>query len=187
MRTYQYSGLSRDTFEKEWRARFKTLFQYSGEGEAAHWIPDQVFAGVAEITVYHPQPYYLRRDYRDFEKALRHLGENEFVVLDKEALNGESEQVGIVFHLQQHTGGATDSGQYHIEGQPLEFYMFGRRLNWGFISSEPYNIGVLNAEGAVLEPFIAESPGADEEQIREYLEHTPALYQRRFEHNYLGH
>jgi len=187
MRTYQYSRLSRDTFEKEWRTRFKTLFQRSGEEGEACWIPDQVFAGVMEITLYHPQPYYLRRDYRDFEKALRHLGENEFVVLDKEALTGESKHVGIVFHLEEHSGCAKDSGQYHIEGQPLDFYMLGRRLDWGFVSSEPYNIGILNAEGAVLEPFIAESPGSDEEKIREYFEHTPASYQRRFEHNYLGH
>lgn len=187
MRTYQYSRLSRDTFEKEWRTRFKTLFQRSGEEGEACWIPDQVFAGVTEITIYHPQPYYLRRDYRDFEEALHNLGENEFVVVDKDALNGESKQVGIAFRLQQHTGGSRDLGNYHIEGQPLEFYMLGRRMDWGFVSSESYNIGILNAEGAVQDTFSAESPGSDEEKIREYLEHTPALYRSRFEHNYLGH
>ncbi|NBC86520.1 MAG: hypothetical protein GVY25_10045 [Bacteroidetes bacterium] len=187
MGTYQYSRLSRDTFEKKWRARFDALFQHSDEGGEVHWIPDQVFAEVAKITMYHPQPYYLREDYHDFEKVLHHLREDEFAVVDKEALDTGSEQVGIVFHLQQHTGGARDLRKYHIEGQPLEFFMFGRCLNWGFVSSEPYNIGILNADRTLLASFIAERPPASEEEIREYLEHTPTLYRSRFEQNYLEH
>jgi len=183
MRMYQHSKLSRRTFEEEWRVRFMTLFQHSGEEDGAPWLPNQVFSHTAEIAVYHPQPYFLRRDYRGIERALRRLGENEFVVLDRGALKEESEHVGIVF--QQHTNQFDDAGQYHIEGQPLDFYMFGRCPDWGFVSSEPYNIGVLNAKRTVLEYFIAECPGTDEEQIREYLEHVPTLYQSRFERNYL--
>lgn len=186
MHAYQCSRLSRGTFEEEWRMHFTKLFQDSGKGDEARWLPDQVFARKAKITLYHPQPYYLRRDYHDLEGALRPLGEKEFIVLDRKALNREREQVGIVFHLQRRTGRVRDVGQYHIEGQPFEFYMFGRRSDWGFVSSEPYNIGVLNTEENALEPFIAECPGTNEEQVREYLEHTSALYQSRFERNYLA-
>ena len=185
MGAYQDSKLSRDVFEEKWSERFAALFRHDAEEGKARWLPDQVFTRTEETVFYHPQPYYLRQDYRGLEQALLHLGEDEFVVVDRDTLYGEKEHVGILFRLQQRAGQVEETGRYHIEGQPSEFYAFGKRHDWGFVSSEPYNIGVLNAHEAILDPFTAAWPGADREEIQRYLEHTPSRYKNRFESNYL--
>jgi len=190
MLAYQHVSLSRDAFEAEWRSHFDRLFRCKPEGGDVYWLPDQVFKTKGKILLYHPQPYYLRCDYHDLEKGLIQIGEEEFVVVDKNGLEGKesSDQVGILFRLQQRKAELEETGRYHIEGQPSEFYVFGKRNDWGFASSEPYNIGVLNVHEAVLKTFFFKAwPGVSPVRIKEYLKHTPASYRSQFERNYLGH
>jgi hypothetical protein len=186
MATYQHTALSRETFEATWRTHFDRLYRDPAEGAGRSWLPNQVFRFRDEIVLYHPQPYYQRCDYFNLEQALLHLQEEEFVVVDREALGENTEQVGIVFRRHRQADELSNEGRYHIEGQPLEFYAFGRRSDWGFISSEPYNIGVLSVDETLLDPFLTACPGASGEQIRDYLDHTPNRYRSRFERAYLN-
>jgi len=182
---FNYHTLSRETFDNKWRSRFEAQFRQQEDGPGACWLPDQVFAHEGTLLFSHPEPYYLRRDYHGLEQALHTLGEEAFVVVDREALAEGPSQVGLLFRLSASARKPEDEGQYIIDKQPLEFFAFGRREDWSLVSSEPFNIGILNAQGAALEALRSTWRHTDEAAIAAYLEHTPAQYRRQFNQHYV--
>jgi len=182
---FNYHTLSRDTFENEWRSHFEAQFRQQEDGLGARWLPDQVFAHKGTLLFSHPEPYYLRRCYHGLEQALHTLGEKAFAVVDREAIAEGKRQVGLLFRLSTSACQPEDEGQYIIERQPLEFYAFGRSEDWSLVSSEPFNIGILNAQGSALEAVRGAWQHTDEAAIAAYLEHTPAHYRRQFEQHYV--
>ncbi len=181
--TYRYRILLRNDFEQSWKDQFERLFCTDLETKLPLWLPEQVFQIRGRFMFYSPSFLFTRRDYYCFEDVLFLLGETEYVVVGKEFLDSYSEEVGIAF--QWDDDAERDSGWYHIDWQPLEFFMFGRRGDWVMISSESYNIVILCAKERVFEEFYRTCPGISEAELSAYLQHCLAEYKYLFEVNYL--
>lgn len=184
MTVYHHYSLTVEAFERHWRSHFESLFRHQDEVEPT-WLPERVFRISAAPSLYHPQPFFLRSDYSPFEQAASSLGEDEFAVVDREALGKSSGQIGILFRNEGRTETEDRSRFYHIEGQPLEFYLFGRRHDWAFVSSEPFNVGILAATGDASEVFASVYPCSAEGKTKEYVEQTPEEYGFDFAKNYM--
>jgi len=180
---YTYKALSRKCFEQVWRNQFETLFYVDPETKLPLWLPHQVFRIKGKFIFYSPSHFFLRFDYYCWEKILFLLGERAYVVVGEELLKSNSEQVGIYFQWDDNA--VQETGRYHINWQPLEFFMFCSRMDWAIVSSESYNIMILCAKGDGFKKFFESCPGIIETELKVYLQHCPVEYKRLFELNYL--
>lgn len=180
---YKYEALSRRHFEQVWRNQFERLFYVDPKTKLPLWLPDQVFRIRGKFMFYNPSSFFLRCDYYCWEEVLFLLGETRYVVVGQEFLRSNSEQIGISFQWDDNE--VRDSGCYHIDWQPLEFFMFGKRTDWAIVSSESYNIMILCAKGDVFKKFSETCPGINRDELSVYLNHCPLAYRNLFKINYL--
>ncbi|SHK36035.1 hypothetical protein [Rhodothermus profundi] len=182
LRKYRSAFLSREDFERVWRVQFERLFYVDSETGLPVWFPHQIFRIHGKFLFYTPSYSFLSSDYARFEEVLSHYEEKEFVVVDVELLESNSENVGIIFQLGCDYEGLNID---YLEWIPFEFLIFGRRHDWAFVSSDGYNIMVLCAEGALWDAFSKVYPGVSRARLEEYLSHCPDDYRDLFEMNYL--
>ena len=182
-RKYRSAFLSRLDFERGWRVQFERLFKVDAGTGLPVWFPHQVFRIHGKFMFYTPSHSFLSSDYARFEEVLSHYGEEEFVVIDIELLEANSERVGIIFQLGYDAYESLDID--YLDWVPFEFLIFGRRDDWAFASSDGYNIMVLCASGELWEEFSRVYPGVSRSRLEEYLNHCPDDYRRLFEMNYL--
>ncbi|PEN08431.1 hypothetical protein CRI93_04780 [Longimonas halophila] len=185
--------LSKETFDREWRKSFESIFKSKGGPSNPRWLPDRVFESGFRYCFIINDYYLLRRDYQKTQRALHELGESEFVIIGAEKQFGtRNEDRRLIYKVNLPwkdyiQGKKKDVSSFFLVVQPTEFYLHGQRDDWGIVASEDLGIAVVGCRGKKASRVFRERFITDPQIIRqEHLLSTPDNYRTAFERNYLS-
>ena len=185
--------LEHSRFEEEWNTIHDAIFvNPKSETRKPYWLPDQLFGPDYHFSFIIENYHLLKEPLKKLSQALLRLDEREFVVV------GAEKQFGLRSELEhdrkliypsdvtwdQYTQGREITTLFLIV-QPPEFYLHGKRRDWGIVASNDFGIAIIGSRNEAREAFrgkFIEDPDVIREQ---YLSQAPADYKKRFSKNYL--
>lgn len=185
--------LEQSHFEGEWKIVHDDIFVHpKGETRKPYWLPNQLF-GPDYLFSFIIGNYHLHEEpFEKLSRGLRYIGEREFIVVGAEKqfdLRSEEQQdrklvYPVDITWEQYTQGR-EKTTFFLLVQPTEFFLHGKRRDWGIVGSNDFGIAILGSRNEAREAFrgmFIEDPEVLREQ---YLSQAPPDYGTRFSENYL--
>ena len=186
--------LEHSDFKDEWQAVHDDIFVHRDhEAHKSYWLPNQLFRPSYHFSFIIENYHLLKKPFKKFLQALHRLDEREFVVVGAEKQfgqrNEEEHDRKLVYPVpitwEQYTQGR-EITTFFLLVQPTEFYLHGKRRDWGIVGSNDFGVAILGSRNEAREAFRGmsiEDPGVMREQ---YLSQAPPDYGTRFCRNYLS-
>lgn len=150
--------LSNDEYWKEWRPVQKDVFRIGEGSEETKMLPDRVFNNGFSFSFINSGYHINREDFLALKRALKDLGEEHFVIVEAGRPIEESIQLKYPadIPLSDYTpyqDKLDNDTQFIVENFPHQFYLFGKRTDWGIFSSETNDLVVSGFKGEAKEAF----------------------------------
>jgi len=201
-RRFQHSRRQPDTeyllahshFEDEWKAAHDAIFirRKNHEAQKPYWLPDQLFQSNYHFSFIIETYHLLEEPFEKLTKGLRDLGEKEFIVVGAEKQFGlrseEQQDRKLIYPVditwEQYIQGLTPS-TFFLVTQPLEFYLHGKRQDWGIVASNDFGIAIVGTRNEARDAFRGKFVENPDVIRRHYLSQAPLDYEEKFSQNYL--
>lgn len=180
-------------FGDEWQAVHDAIFVHRDhDAQKPYWLPRQLFRPGYHFSVIIENYHLLKEPFEKFSQALRRLGEQEFIIVGAEkqfGLRSEAEHNRKMIYPSdvtwEHYTQCREITTFFLLVQPTEFYLHGKRHDWGIVASNDFGIAIIASRNEAREAFrgmFIEDPDVIRSQ---YLSQASHDYVECFSRNYL--